>query len=107
ARGVSYKCIGTVIATQQNRQTGVRPQANLLQGNLTATTSGQPKVLGDAPLGKMTVEDEGRLSLMAEAFQLAGARLGHAAHAFAGIDPGDGALAQAVIQAIGVAVRNP
>jgi hypothetical protein len=38
-------------------------------------------------------------SLMAEAFQFAGARLGHAAHAFAGIEPGDGALAQAAIQA--------
>jgi len=80
---------------------------------------------------------------MAEAFEFAGARLGHAAHALAGVDPRDGALAaripqkwqpvlrleyaptlfrsiflqltgfhlagkcSAVIQAIGVAVRNP
>jgi hypothetical protein len=41
-----------------------------------------------------------------EAFQLAGARLGHAAHAFAGVDPGDGAFAEAVIQAVGVAMLN-
>ena len=46
-------------------------------------------------------------SLVAEAFQLAGARLGHAAHAFTGVDPGDGAFTKAVIQAIGVAVLNP
>jgi len=43
----------------------------------------------------------------AEAFQLAGAGFGHAAHAFAGVEAGDRALAQAVIQAIGVAVLNP
>jgi hypothetical protein len=44
---------------------------------------------------------QGRIapSLMAEAFQLAGARPGHTAHAFAGIEPGDDALAQAAIQA--------
>ena len=46
-------------------------------------------------------------SLMAETLELAGAGLGHAAHAFAGIDAGDGALAHAVIQAIGVAILDP
>jgi hypothetical protein len=35
---------------------------------------------------------------MAEAFHLAGARLSHAAHAFAGIEPGDGALAARIPQ---------
>jgi len=36
--------------------------------------------------------------LMAEPFQLAGTRFGHAAHARAGIDPGDGALAARIPQ---------
>src|SRR5258705_599096 len=36
-----------------------------------------------------------------------GACLRHAAHAFAGIEPRDGALAQAVIKAVGVAVLDP
>lgn len=45
--------------------------------------------------------------LMTEPLQLAGARFRHAAHAFAGIDPGDGALPQPVIQAIGVAILDP
>jgi hypothetical protein len=39
------------------------------------------------------------MSLMAEAFQFLGARFRHVAHAFAGIDAGDGALTHAVIGA--------
>ena len=39
---------------------------------------------------------------MAQTFQFPGTRFGHAAHALAGIEPGDSALADAVIQAIGV-----
>ena len=46
-------------------------------------------------------------SLVAEAFEFFGARFRHAAHAFAGIEPRDGALAHPVIQAIGVAVLDP
>ena len=44
---------------------------------------------------------------MADAFQLTGACLGHVAHAFTGVDPRDRALAQAVIQAIGIATLYP
>src|SRR4051812_22306938 len=54
-----------------------------------------------APLGSFPS------SLVAEAFELFRARLRHAAHALAGIEPRDGALAEAVIEAIGVAVLDP
>src|ERR1700682_2578655 len=50
---------------------------------------------------------DSQTSLMTEAFQLFCPRFGHAAHAFAGIEPRDGALAETVIQAISVAVLDP
>src|SRR5690242_20150620 len=45
--------------------------------------------------------------LVPKALQLAGARLGHAAHTLPRVEPGDRALTQPVIQAVGVAILNP
>jgi hypothetical protein len=45
--------------------------------------------------------------LVAKPLELAGTDLGHAANALAGVDAGDRALAQPVIEAIGVAILNP
>ena len=42
-----------------------------------------------------------------DGLQLPGAGLGRAAQAFAGIDAGNGALAHAVVEAVGVAVLDP
>jgi len=46
-------------------------------------------------------------SLMAAVLELAGAGLGQAEHATGGIDPGDGAFAEPVIEAIGIAILHP
>src|SRR5882757_4650576 len=46
-------------------------------------------------------------SLMADIFQLLGARLRHVTHAFSRVDAGNGAFAEPVIEAIGFAVLDP
>lgn len=53
---------------------------------------------GDMPSGQ---------SLLAGVFQLASTRLGGAAHALPGLEPCDGAFAEAEVQAVGVAILDP
>src|SRR5258707_7048651 len=63
--------------------------------------------VNSARLFPILVIADSQPSLMTEAFQLFCPRFGHAAHTFAGIEPRDSALAETVIQAVGVAVLDP
>ena len=60
------------------------PEKSRADGPRCARGSEGPGVTGDAGPGNRK-----SALLMAEAFQLAGVHLGHAVHAFAGIDQGD------------------